>query len=190
MITVSINDGITPTIANYLKNNPQMLRSLSKSVGWYVQKNIKALVKNNTQLTSQWPERSPYAKVRRKLDYMAPKIWMGRLKRAIGYSYSYNEGSVNIGWTSSTGAKYGRIQEYGEERQVTPSMAGYFARAGVPLSPNKKFIRVPARPLFEPAMDIINPQIGDFVQSRVSEYMKNGGFARKEGKSRRYRVWG
>ena len=59
MITVSINDGITPTIANYLKNNPQMLRSLSKSVGWYVQKNIKALVKNNTQLTSQWPERSP-----------------------------------------------------------------------------------------------------------------------------------
>ena len=69
-------------------------------------------------------------------------------------------------------------------------MAGYFARAGVPLSPNKKFIRVPARPLFEPAMDIINPKIGDFVQSRVSEYMKNGGFIRKEGKSRRYRVWG
>lgn len=190
MITVSINDGITPTIANYLRNNPNMLHSLSKSVGWYVQKNIKGLVKNGTPLTSQWPKRSPYEKVRRKLDYMAPKIWMGRLKRAIGYSYRYQDGSVNIGWTSSTGAKYGRIHEFGEERQVTSSMAGFFARAGVPLNPNKKFIRIPARPLFEPAMDIINPKIGSFIESRVNEYMKNGGFTRKEGKSRRYRVWG
>lgn len=188
MITVSIKDAITPLIQRYLENNPRMIRSLSKSIGWFVQKNVKTLSQSSA-ITSKWRRRTPLD-IRRKLDAKAPKNWLGQLRRAIAYSYNNQHGAVEIGWSSATSAMEGRIQEFGATRNVTPRLREFFSSKGVPLGKHKKNIRVPARPLFEPSMEIIQPQIGDFVAYRVGNYMKNGGFTKNVGKGRKYEVFG
>ena len=188
MITVSIKDAITPLIQRYLENNPRMIRSLSKSIGWFVQKDIKKL-SQSTAITSKWRKRAPLG-IRRKLDEKAPKNWLGRLRRAIGYSYSNQTNTVELGWTSVTSAMEGRVQEFGAKRNVTPRLRAFFAKKGVMLSQKKRSINVPARPLFEPAMEIIQPNISDFVSHRVGNYMKNGGFTKTAGKGRKYEVFG
>lgn len=188
MITVSIKDAITPLIQRYLENNPRMIRSLSKSIGWFVQKEVKTLSQSST-ITSKWRKRVPL-NIRRKLDAKAPKNWLGQLRRAIAYSYNNQRSAVEIGWSSATSAMEGRVQEFGATRVVTPRLRGFFSYRGVPLGEHKKTIRVPARPLFEPSMEIIQPKIGDFVAYRVGNYMKNGGFTKSVGKGRKYEVFG
>lgn len=186
MITVDIRDEATPLIKSYLANNPKMIASLTKSIGWYVQSNVKKL--STSTLPSRWADRVPL-KIRRKLDNKAPKAWLGKLKRAIGYAYNPASKSVAIGWTSSTAAREGKIQEFGARRQVTPRLQSFFASRGVPLSERKKQIDVPARPIFEPAMEVIHPQLGSYIQNKVASYMENGGHARTSGKRRKYEVY-
>lgn len=186
MITVDVRDDITPLIRSWLQQNPKFIRSLTKSLGWYVQREIKTLSRDS-RITSHWPARTPL-KIRRKLDTQAPRQWLGKLRNAIGYQYY--EGAVMIGWTSATAAAEGRIQEEGTRRTVTPFLRRYFGRRGVPLRGNTTEIYVPARPLFEPAMDLVQPKLGDFVSQRVGEYINNGGFVKSAGKSRKYEVFG
>ena len=186
MITVDIKDEITPLIKNYLANNPHMLRSLTKSLGWYVQSSIKKL--SRAQLGRRWRERTPL-KIRRRLDERAPSAWLGKLRRAIGYAYNNATQSVAIGWTSPSAAMEGRVQEFGATRQVTPRLQKYFAARGVPLSEHKKRIEVPERPIYEPAMDIIYPNLSGYVTEKVAGYMENGGHVRNAGKGRKYEVF-
>lgn len=186
MITVDVKDEITPLLKRYLENNPRMIASLTKSLGWYVQGSIKKL--GRERLAEKWRERVPL-EVRRKLDEQAPKGWLGKLRRAIGYSYNSATQSVAIGWTSSSAAMEGKIQEFGASREVTPRLQKYFAARGVPLSEHKKRIKVPKRPIYEPAMDIIYPKLGDYVREKVESYMENGGHVRNTAKSRKYEVF-
>lgn len=184
MITVDIRDEVTPLIKSYLANNPKMIASLTKSIGWYVQSNVKKL--STSTLPDRWADRVPL-KIRRKLDNKAPKGWLGKLKRAIGYAY--NPESVAIGWTSLSSSIDGKIQEFGARSQVTPRLQRFFASRGVPLSERKKQVDVPARPIFEPAMEIIHPQLGSYIQNKVASYIENGGHARTAGKRRKYEVY-
>lgn len=189
MITVSIKDAITPLIQRYLENNPRMIRSLSKSIGWFVRDNVRKYLRDDS-FTSRWKRRVPF-EIRQKLEQgKAPEAWYGKLRQAIVYSFNNSNNTVSVGWGSHTAAMEGRIQEFGNTRTVTPLVRRYFALRGVPLSDKKQFIRVPARPLFEPSMEIIQPKIGDFVAYRVGNYMKNGGFTKSVGKGRKYEVFG
>lgn len=184
MIELSIQDNITPAIAQFLENNPQFIRSLTKSSGWYVQSQIKKLSQQN-RITSKWKQRTPL-EVRRKLDKEAPEKWLGQLRQAIGYQYV--NGAALVGWTSPTAAMYGRVQEFGTTRQITPRLREFFASRGMPLNAKKQRIKVPARPLFEPAMDVVEPKMLDFIEQRVQKYA-NGGFMKNAGKGRRYEVF-
>ena len=69
MITVDVKDEITPLLKKYLENNPRMIASLTKSLGWYVQGSIKKL--GRERLAEKWRERVPL-EVRRNLDEQAP----------------------------------------------------------------------------------------------------------------------
>lgn len=186
MISVSLKDEITPMITRFLQNNPRFISSLTKSVGWFVQSNTKKLSQQK-RITSKWKKRVPLD-IRRKLDDQAPEKWLGQLRQAIGYQYV--NGSALVGWTSATAAMEGRIQEFGTTRQVTPRLRQFFSSRGVPLSDRKERIRVPARPLFDPAMDIIQPKLTDFMEQRVYKYIENGGFTKNVGKGRKYEVFG
>lgn len=174
MITVSIKDAITPLVQRYLENNPRMIRSLSKSIGWFVRGNVRKYLRDD-RFTSRWKRRVPY-EIRQKLEQgKAPKAWYGKLRQAIVYSYNDSNNTVSVGWGSHTAAMEGRIQEFGNTRTVTPLVRRYFALRGVPLSNRKQFIKVPARPLFEPTMDKMHSELGEFVTDRVQKWMQNNG---------------
>lgn len=187
MLTVETKDEITPLIKRYLENNPTMVRSLAKSVGWFTQKEIKSLISKG-ELPGDWKERSPY-EIRRKLDGKAPKKWLGKLLRTIAYQYKGNNGEVDIGWASRSAAVIGRLQEEGAQRSVTPALRSFFASKGVPLNPAKKDIKLPARPIYELAMQRIQPKIGPFINERVTKYIQNGGFVKNAGRGRKYEVF-
>lgn len=187
MLTVETKDEITPLIKRYLENNPTMVSSLAKSVGWFTQKEIKSLISKG-ELPADWKERSPYA-IRRKLDNKAPKKWLGKLLRTIAYQYKGNSGEVDIGWASRSAAVIGRLQEEGAKRSVTPALRSFFASKGVPLSSSKKDIKLPARPIYELAMQRVQPKIGSFINERVTKYIQNGGFVKNAGKGRKYEVF-
>lgn len=187
MIKLDVRDAISPKIENWLRDNPKYIRSLTKSIGWFVQKEIKRL-SNDTAVTSGWRERMPL-KLRRKLADRAPKQWLGKLKKAIGYSYQQSDGSVVIGWTSRTSAMYGKWQEEGAEKPVTDAVRRRFAAREVPLGAGKKTLKLPQRPLYSPAMRIINPKLKAFVDEKVSKWIKNGGFTRNSVPTRKYEVF-
>ncbi|WP_405379570.1 hypothetical protein [Phascolarctobacterium sp.] len=185
MIDVSIRDEITPLITEQMRKTPAFMRGLTKSIGWYVQKGVKTAITRN-QISAGWEERIPLG-IRRKLDEKAPRQWYGRLKQAIGYQYK--DGVVEIGWTSSTSAMEGRIQEFGTQRNVTPVLRAYFAKHGVPLKESTTKLDVPARPVFEPAMDVVEPGIAGHVDSKVKQFMEKGSFGGKAKSSRKYVVF-
>lgn len=58
MITVDVRDEITPFIRSWLQQNPRFIRSLTKSLGWYAQREIKVLSRDS-RVTSRWPKRTP-----------------------------------------------------------------------------------------------------------------------------------
>ena len=76
-IVISIRDGISPFLLEWLKNNPRFIRSATKSAGWYVQKGIKESV---PEISLGWKPRIPFW-VRKRLVPSAPKTWLGRMKR-------------------------------------------------------------------------------------------------------------
>lgn len=183
IVAISLQDGISPFLQAWLKNNPRFIRSATKSVGWYVQREIKG---NIDTIAGGWKERVPYA-IRKRLSKTAPKSWLGKMRRAIGYQYIDN-GVVNIGWTSKTSAYYGRIQEEGTTRPVTDNVREFYRKRGVALSERKTQIRVPARPIYEPAMQIVQPGIVPHIENKVANYIKNGGFT-KTVTRRKYTVY-
>lgn len=187
MISLDVRDEITPLVKRYLENNPRMLQSLAKSIGWFTQKEIKSLAVSKA-ITSQWRSRTPY-EIRHKLDKGAPVSWLGKLRRTFAYQYMPGGGGVNIGWASRSAAVIGRLQEEGASRTVTPALRGFFASRDVPLSPSKEKIILPARPIYEPVMKLIQPKIGPYVAYRVGKYIQNGGFIKNVGKGRKYEVF-
>lgn len=188
MIGINVKDQVTPYIDNFLRTYPRFTSTLMSSLGWYVTRETKALL-NNSSFTSRWKARVPL-EIRRKLDSYAPKSWFGKMKRAIAYHFDYNgPPTTDIGWSSASAAMYGRIHEEGTRRTVTPFLRGYFARRGVPLSENKKYIKVPKRPIFADSMEIIEPKIGPYMEQKVVEYIAKNGVTKKV-KTRKYEVFG
>lgn len=94
-----------------------------------------------------------------------------------------------IGWTSRSAAMEGRIFEEGTEKPVTPFTRRFFGRRGVPLRWNTQTLHVPKRPMFEPAIKIVQPAIGGYVDKKVASYIDRGGFTKKISK-RKYEVFG
>ena len=183
VVTIGVQDEIGPFLQEWMRNNPRFLRSATKSAGWYVQKEIKG---NIDTVAAGWKPRVPYW-VRKRLSATAKVRWLGSMRRAIGYQY-VDPGAVNIGWTSSTAAGYGRIFEQGAKRRVTDFVRAFYRVRGVALSSQKQFIRVPARPLYGPAMRIVQPGIVPHIENKVADYIKNGGFTKKVTR-RKYKVY-
>jgi len=186
-IEIDVSDEISPMVQRMLEHNPSYMRHVSKSLGWWFQKNTKTGVKRGAPGGVPFKERIPL-RVRKAVGASAASSWYGRMKNAIGYSYD-GKGTVSIGWTSATAAAYGKIQEYGFERNVTSSMRAHWAAAGYPLSIGKKFLSVPARPIFEPMARELRPQIGSYVENKLQSYIKeNVTFGKKN--RRIYKVYG
>lgn len=172
-------------LQRFLKSNPRYFRALGKSVGWWFQKTTKQEVRLGAPGGEEFVERWAISE-RKKLNPKAPSQWYGRMKQAIGYEYE--NGAVKIGWTSATSSRYGNLQEYGYSKYVTHKMFSFFHSKGIHLSKRTTYLNIPARPIFEPMMKELKPQIAPYINGKVTEYMQgNVEFGKKN--RRKYKVY-
>lgn len=189
MIVVDIQNGISQYLQALIRSSPDFVRGCSKSMGYFVQKEIKDELRKGGGFKNSWPKRIPW-QVRNDLRSGAPHRWYGRLINAVGYQYS-NNGIVKVGWTSAASAKYGRIQEEGASYPVTAFMRRRWGKAGHPLRGDTTRLEVPARPFYEPIMNKLAPKLPAYVESKAQDFLNNGGSFRKTaGKGRKYTVFG
>ncbi len=185
-IQINVSDEISPMLLRMLEHNKAYMRHVTKSLGYMFQKETKAGVSSGSPGGETFPERLPY-KLRKAVG-KAGFGWYGKMVRAIGYAYNANSGTVDIGWTSSTAAMYGRIQEFGVTKDVTPNMRKHWAAAGYPLSPFTQELEVPARPVFDPMAAKLEPEIPSYVEKKLESYMtENVEYGKKN--RRTYKVY-
>lgn len=185
ILTVNVIDEVNPVVKNLLQNNATFMRRVTKSVGWWMQSEIKKGIKSGAPGGSSFKKRTPYRRVRAKLVPHAPTAWYGKMRQAIGYEYK-GMGSVVIGWTSRTSAMYGDMQEHGATRQVTAKVQKKYAAAGVPLK--KSAIKLPARPVFDPMTTELRAKAPSYIEEKVAEYVAgNVAFGKKN--RREYKVY-
>lgn len=185
-VVFEINDEMSPVIQQLLANNKTTLRRATKSVGWWLQDTAKKETKQGAPGGLSFKARTPHKRVRQPLGGgHAPTSWYGKMRYAMGYEY--NNGVLNVGWVSHSSARYAEIQEYGAMREVTEKVRKKYFAAGVPI--NKKEIKIPARPIFEPLAHEMFPKISSYVEEKVTEYMtKDVEYGKKKSK-REYKVY-
>ena len=186
-LTITVTDGLNPFVRGWLDNNPRMKSSVLGSVGYMVTGHLKKASRGDIP-ANDWAERWSLAR-RRQIDKQAPRKWYGRLHNAIGYMTSDDREQVDIGWLSSTAAMYGDIQERGLKRPITPFTRRFFGRRGIHFRKNTRFLVLPARPFIEPKYDEIRSEIPKHVEKQVVKYIRDGGFMKKIGKTRKYEVY-
>ena len=185
LIEIDVTDEIQPLLDYMAANSKKSIRSAAKSLGYYMQKEIKEGVKSGAPGGSVFVERRPF-EVRSRLG-SAAKTWYGRMLRAIGYQY--DDGLLRIGWTSRTAAMYGRKQEEGYITRVTTAVRERYRQANVPLGKKKTQIKLPARPIFEPMGEELQPQIAPYVQMKLNDYADQSVAFSKKAR-RKYKVYG
>ena len=186
-LEIDVTDEIMPLLQRMTGNYQKSLKSAAKSLGWFMQKEIKEGVRSGEPGGQIFVERRPY-EVRAALgDGKAARAWYGRMIRAIGYQY--DDGTLRIGWTSKTAARYGEKQEFGYDTKVTDEIRKRFERAGYPLRKSTKVIHLPERPIFEPMKTELEPQIAPYVTEKLDQYnSENVAFSKKARK--KYKVYG
>lgn len=184
IIEIDIADEISPMFADLASKTD--IRRASKSLGWFMQREIKQGIRSGSPGGEAFEDRTAY-RVRKAVGGgHAPTSWYGKLKNAIGYEY--DKGTVKVGWTSRTAAYYGRVQEDGTDREVTSAMRKRFAEAGYPISSNKTEISVPDRPVFKPMARELRSKIAPYVEKKLTEYqLKHIEFGKKN--KRKYKVY-
>ena len=185
LLEIDVTDEIAPLLERMTAHNRGFLKSAAKSLGYFMQKEIKQEVKTGAPGGANFVERRPH-KFRAALQGgSAAKQWYGKMLRAIGYQYA--DGVVRIGWTSRTAATYGRKQEEGFETPVTSAVRE--RKAGFSIGKNTKYLITPARPVFEPMAGVLEPQIAPYVQMKLYDYAEENVTYSKKAR-RKYKVYG
>lgn len=186
LVEIDVTDEIGPLLEHMSANYKKSLKSMAKSLGWFMQKEIKAGIASGAPGGSVFTERRPY-EIRAALGGgSAAKRWYGRMAKAIGYQY--DNGVLRIGWTSKTSAAYGRKQEFGYKTKVTDEIRKKFGEAGFPLLKSTEYIVLPDRPFFEPMAGILKPDIAPYVQKKINDYA-SGSVAYSKKARRKYKVY-
>lgn len=214
LIEISVSDELTPAFKRMLANNKNYLKSVSKSLGYYIQKEIKEGVRKGVLYHTDdgWNQiwfTEGNIQPRRELQGHASRYLYGQMIRAVGYQYMPDSISTVIGWTSKSSAEYGRRNELGGRQPVTESIRRIFYNAYdaelerygsivegrdydkyiYPLSKKKKELITPARPIFEPMMTRIHDDFAPYIERKVQSYIEgNVKFGKKN--KRVYKVYG
>ena len=187
LLEIDVTDEVGPLLERMTGRNSKFLRSVAKSLGYFMQKEIKQEVKTGAPGGANFVARRPY-EFRKKLQGgSAARKWYGEMLRAIGYQYV--DGVVRIGWTSRSSAMYGRMQEEGYETPVTPAVRKRYRQAGFGIRKDTKYLVTSARPVFEPMAGVLQPQIAPYVQMKLYDYTEENVTYSKKAR-RKYKVYG
>ena len=186
IIRIDISDEIGPLLERMSGNFKKNLQSAGKSLGWFLQDEIKQGVRTGAPGGFVYTERRPY-KVRKALGGgSAARAWYGKMVQAIGYQY--RNGVVEIGWVSKTAAAYGRKQEMGYRTEVTEAIRQKFREAGYPLMNKTKYLILPDRPVFEPMAGVLQPKMVPYLRYKLEGYITETVVFSKKAR-RKYTVY-
>lgn len=173
--SVNIMDEVSPFIKELLRTNKTFFRRASKSLGWWITDETKKEIAKGAPGGVAFKKRTPWKRVRSSLadarKKKASTKWYGQIRRAFGYEF--HDGVVDIGWYTSTAAKYGNMQEAGFRTKVSNKMRLLYQKADVPLSGKKEIIN-PARPIWGPVTRDKFPKIPEYLDKKVIEYLEGG----------------
>lgn len=185
---VKVVDEATPFLQLVGKENPNYIRKGIKSAGWWIRKEIAAGIESGA------PGGQPYAppssitvnrtfdsirnrgrtktgRWRRPRKLKTRKNQLGRLKQAARYKFYSDSSRVIVGWVSKSAERLGMLHEKGGEVQVTARMRRFYWAAGIPIG-SKTSIHIPARPTIGPEYRENAPQIPDYVERKIWDYME------------------
>lgn len=175
ILKIDLFDELDPYFQQILKDNKKVVRTVAKSLGYFVRKETIKGIRSGAPAGEEFAERLPY-KARRALSPTAKRMWYGALRSAVAYEYSM--GTVRIGWITDSAARVARKQEEGFKRSVTGQMRRFWAHAVerskgnlTNLSAKKTEIVDPARPVFEPMSEYLKPKYKPYVEQKLTKYV-------------------
>lgn len=188
---VYIIDSATPFLRGMADTKPEWVRKALKSLGWFMQKEIKQGIRSGAPGGRKYAEGMSRAR-RAEIDDQKngpQKRYpvLGKLVNAVGYQYKSQSFSVEVGWLSNSAVRIGSWQEKGVQEQVTPKMRRLFFSAGVGLM--NSIIKIPARPTFDPMFSYLEPKITPYLEEKIASYV-NGFSPPASTNRRKYRVSG
>ncbi len=131
-VTISWEDMATPWVEDVIKVMPNMRRRALKSLGWWMQKEIREGIKSGAPGGRRY---APLSGIKRKKDTAGRSAMkkgsakgkvLGKLGKAVGYQYKEEDGSVSVGWLSKSAVYLGSIQEKGKTVAVTGKMRNFW----------------------------------------------------------------
>ena len=187
LIEIDVTDEIQPLLERMAGYSRKNLKSAAKSLGWFLQREIKEGVRSGMPGGDSFAQRRPY-EVRKALGFEkgAARSWYGRMVNAI--AYQYNEQKVLVGWASKTSSAYAEKQEFGFVTTVTEQIRKRFAKAGYPLRKSTTELILPERPIFEPMAGELQSQIAPYVQNKLNGYTEKDVVFSKKAR-RKYKVY-
>jgi len=194
MYSVTVEDEATPWLQWAMTEFPDFRRKALKSLGWYMQKEIKKGIKSRAPGGRAYAPFLP-AKVRRKLDEAFDKKGkrsyapLGGLAKAVGYQYK-SSGDVVVGWLSESAVRLGTKQEKGAKVRITGKMRRAYLAAGIGIKPGRKEVVIPARPTIEPMSDVLVPKAAGYVEGKIWGYLTKGSPINVPKSRRKYVVRG
>jgi len=166
-LEVNVDDQMTPYLRNMAANNPIWMRKATKSLGWWMQSEIKKGIRSRAPAGQSYEKTIPA--LRSSLERKTRFPLLGKLVNAVGYQY--NSGNLLIGWLSRNAVFLGSIQEKGKRIAVSKQMRRWFFAKGVGISGDA--VDIPARPTFAPMFKALEPKAVPYLEEKMIGYWLN-----------------
>ena len=176
-IEISLEDHATGYMVWVRANYPNAIRWSLKSLGNEIRKKVKQGIKSKAPGGEPWQH--PFMPARKRANFEKGEKTrfspFGQLRNSIGYQYNEkNGGTVEIGWLSDSGVELGSKLVKGFRTIITEKMRRKYAAAGIFLGSHRREISSPARPVFEPIMKKMSPEIAPYITKKLKQYEENG----------------
>jgi hypothetical protein len=181
-LEIDVDDQMTPYLRGIATNNPTWMRKATKSLGWWMQSEIKKGIRSGAPAGAAYEKTVP--SLRRLLEKKKRFPLLGKLVNAVGYQY--NNGNLLVGWLSRNAVFLGSIQEKGKRINVTDRMRRWFFAKGSGVGDG--IVDIPARPTFGPMFKFLEPKAVPYMEAKMIEYWQNP--PQQSSARRRYKVKG
>lgn len=207
---VSVHDEATPFLRYLAAAFPNEFNRALRHVGWYLRGRIQQGIKSHSPGGRRFKDTSDVQKYR-MLDEMRGrhKLFSIKTQRQLGWKRMKNRvikgsddelGSVfgrllgavvfrhdkasmrmEIGWVSSSAMQLARKLQGGGRMPITARQRRFYWAGGIPLSKDKLFFELPARPVIAPVYDAeAGPKMARRIEERVRMIL-NGATGKAKG---------
>lgn len=190
---IAVFDDVTGYLQGLAKNFPVFWQRSLKSLGWMMQKEIKAGIQSGAPGGQSYDKKMPVAKrqlldtiFRNQVQQRYPLF--GKLRTAVGYDKSkVNQGYVTVGWLSRSAVYFGSKMEKGDFYFVSRKMRAAFRIGGLKIK--KDEIVIPKRETFGPMRRVLAPKVAPYLTDKMAAFINDPKLRGEASSRRRYRVY-